>query len=110
MAADLFSARKQNMILDVEHAGGRVCPLDILAQLKEIPAFAVDHRRIGGSLKGMQLVDETAIKIDRTILKVRPGHAIAQIEKGAIELLPHLARNLFTNGAGIFSGRARYRR
>src|SRR6476619_7605583 len=104
MATDLFSTREQNVILDVEHPGGRVCPLDVFPQLQKIPAFAVDHRRIGGSLKGMQFVDETAIKIDRAVLEVRPSQPVAQIEKGAIELLPHLARNLFTNGAGIFSG------
>ena len=68
MAANLLSARKQDVIFDVEDPRGGVGAFEVFAKLQKIPALAMDHRRVGGSLKGVQLVDQPAIEVDRDYL------------------------------------------
>ena len=98
-----FARRQQDVILHVQDARGAVGPLQQPADAHEMPAFAVRHGRVRDALEKMRARDDALEKFVRTGAK-QLARGIAVHEKvEAVDLLPHLAGDLFARGARIFA-------
>ena len=109
IATDLLATWKQKMVFEIEHSGSGVRTFDILTGLNELPSLSMRHGRVRDPLEGMEMINQQTEKADRTFTKSGPRGRALKIEVEAIDLLPHLARYLLANGAGIFAGQ-RHRR
>lgn len=67
------------------------------------------HGRIRDPLEGMKVVNQQTEEANRAFTEGGACGGALQVKVQAIELLPHLARYLLANGAGIFAGQ-RHRR
>jgi hypothetical protein len=92
------------MVFEIEDARSGVRPLDVFAGLQELPPLAVCHGRIGHPLERMQPSDQPTVKTNRALAERRPRCGAVQIKELPVQVLPHLARNLFAHRPRIFPG------
>ena len=70
--------------------------------MDKVPAFSVGEGGIGGPVKLVGEVDDLPIKIDGTGGENLGGRWGTEPEVKMINSLPHFARNILANSAGIF--------
>ena len=109
VAADLFAAGQQDVIFEIQNPGRAVRALEQFPDPDEVPAFAVGHRRVSRSLEKMRARNDALEKFVGARADQFLGRVALHKQIEAVDLLPHLARDLFARRSRIFS-RARQTR
>ena len=103
VAADLFTAWQQDMILDIQDPGGSIGALEEYSQLNEFPTFVVRHRGLADTLEQLGSFQSPFVKFVGATLK-QPFRVAGQEKQiHPIDLFPHLDGDLFADGPSIFS-------
>ena len=49
--ANFFTAGEEDVVLEIDYARSRICALEILSKLQEVPTVAVRKGGVGGAMK-----------------------------------------------------------
>src|SRR6476469_1391993 len=89
VASDLFSARKQDVILEVEDARRAIRAFEQLDDANKVPSLAVGHGRVGRSLEQMRARYDALEKFVGTRADQFLGCVALHKQVAPVDLFPH---------------------
>ena len=98
-----FAGREQDVILHIENARSAISPLQQRPDAHEVPAFAVRHGRVGDALEKVRTGHDPLEKLMRAGEAAFSARVDSAQKVEPIDLLPHLAGNLFPSGARVLA-------
>ena len=90
-------------IVHVEQRRRRRGALDVAAQLDELPALAVRHRRVGDALEQVHAFHHRRQELVCAGAPLRLGRVAPHVEEQPVDLLPHLGADLLAHLARVLA-------
>ena len=102
--ADVLRIRQQGVVLDIDHAGGLIGPLDHHAHLVEAPAFVPEEGPLHDAGMGLAPLLDGGAQPGQVLFGNPVGSKVSQPFVERIEMRPHLGADQRPQGAGVLPG------